>query len=139
MESSARKDISPEERKLTSFKELSGLKAKQLFRLKTKQRTAPRVSIARGIPRIPRGLGFVPPLIPELKPTPIRKRRKRRRERREFVGISEGFTARQLQFKPIKVSTKDVIRLSNIPTGALGIRPAPILTNSPNRKRRRKR
>ena len=55
------------------------------------------------------------------------KKRKIKGRGREDIGISEGFVARQLQLKPMKIKGLDIYRLSKMPLGALGIRLAPII------------
>ncbi len=71
--------------------------------------------------------------------------KRRRREKRERVGrgfedvaISEGFVARQLGLKPIRISKKEFQRLSSVPSRAISIRRAPIITIPSNKRRRRR-
>ena len=94
------------------------------MKLKTQLRTkipTPKLRIPK-IPSIP----IIPPLF-KLRGRKSFKRRGIRRLGREDIAITEGFTAKILQFKPTKIKVSDVPRESGKLKRAIGIRRAPIL------------
>jgi len=80
-----------------------------------------------------------PPIYPFLKMKGRKKRKTLPSIGREDIGISEGFTARVLGLKGMKVSAPGIRSIGKIPYVSLGLRKAPILspTLSPTKRRRK--
>ena len=126
------------------------IKVVQLPRLKTKleEVVESKVTVPPIIPIIPIAPRFIPsiPKIPFLflpglpRRTPrVRSISERARPIREPFRITEGFLAKVLRFKPIRVTPKEVRRLARVPARAFGIRRAPILIpDIPVRKKKKK-
>ncbi len=99
------------------------------------------ISSISSLPRIERMI--TPPVPTPFTPLPfVRRMKKKKEERRkrsirEDIRITEGFLAKTLGFKPVRVTPKEVRRLASLPARAIGIRRAPLLIPDVPRRMRK--
>lgn len=106
------------QKQLQKQKLIPRLQLRSKLDLKSSSFTIPKIPL---IPKIP----IVPPLfLFSLKGKKRKKAESIRKIAREDIGISEGFTAKVLGIKPIKISKFDIPKISSV---SLRIRPAPII------------
>jgi len=98
---------------------------KTMTKVKTLQKSASKtMMIGMGTPIITPPKQKLPPIIPI--PWKVKKLKERRKKIgfKEDIAVSEGFTARTLGLKPMKIKAKDISKYAG---KSLGIRKAPII------------